>query len=76
MQRNFIEKRRRRPSYSVPLLFYILEIALMYLLLSLFNWSVSVFQWNMYSYIIAFVWLLYSSLKLYFVLKRQKSPHV
>jgi len=72
MQRNFLEKRRKKPSYTVPFFYFSLEGVLMYLLLSLFNWDMNFTTWNFYAYLIALVWLGYSSLKLYFVLKRQK----
>jgi len=72
MQRNFIEKRRRRPSYIVPLIFFGLELLLMFLLISLFNWEINPLQWNVYSYPIFLIWIIYISAKLYLVLRRQK----
>lgn len=68
-----MEKRRRRPSFSVPILFLSLEIILMYLVMSLFNWDMDFFKWHIYTYPFVVIWLIYSSLKLYFVLKRQNS---
>lgn len=72
MQRNFIEKRRKRPSLIIPLVFFLLEMILMYLVMALINWDLSLYQWNNYTYPFVVIWFIYSSLKLYFVLKRQK----
>jgi hypothetical protein len=74
MQRNFIEKRRRRPSFVIPVIFFLLEMVLMYLVMSLINWDLNVYQWHIYTYFFAVAWCIYSILKLYFVLKRQNIP--
>jgi len=71
MQRNFMEKRRRRPSYLVPLLFFLLELTMMWLTLSLLNWNMNILEWNVYTYLAAAVWIAFSSIKLGIVLKRQ-----
>ncbi len=75
MQRHFMEKRRRRPSYIVPILFFLLEMILMWLVLSLFNWGINIFEWNLYSYPVMLLWFLFSGVKLGIVLKRQKLPY-
>lgn len=72
MLRNFTEKRRKRPSLSIPIIYLCLELLLMHLLLSLFNWDIDLRQWNFYSYPIFIVWILFSVLKLSIVLRRQK----
>jgi hypothetical protein len=71
MQRNFMEKRRKRPSFLIPVVFFSLELILMYLVMSLINWDLNAYQWHIYTYPFVVIWLIYSSLKLYFVLKRQ-----
>lgn len=75
MQRNFMEKRRKRPSYIVPVVFSLMEIMMMWLLLSLFNWAVNPLEWNVYAYGVAVAWMIFSSVKLGIVLKRQKVVH-
>jgi len=74
MQRNFMEKRRRRPSLMIPSIFFSLEIVLMYLVMSLINWDLNLYHWHIYTYPFVAVWSIYSSFKLYFVLKRQNIP--
>jgi len=74
MQRNFMEKRRKRPSYLVPVTFFSLEMILMYLVMSLINWDLDSYQWHIYTYPFVIIWFIYCSLKLYFVLKRQNIP--
>jgi len=74
MQRNFMEKRRRRPSFMIPFIFFSLEMILMYLVMSLINWDLNLYQWHIYTYPVVAVWFIYSSFKFYFVLKRQNIP--
>ncbi|PHR58511.1 MAG: hypothetical protein COA44_03445 [Arcobacter sp.] len=66
-----MEKRRKRPSYLVPIAFSLMEIMMMWLLLSLFNWAINPLEWNVYAYGVTIIWILFSSVKLSFVLKRQ-----
>ncbi len=75
MLRNFTEKRRKRPSLSIPIIYFFLELLLMHLVLSLFNWDIDLRQWNVYSYPVLIFWILFSALKLSIVLKRQKMRH-
>lgn len=75
MQRNFMEKRRKRPSYLVPILFSVMEIVMMWLLLSLFNWDLNPVEWNVYAYGVMAIWSIFSSVKLSIVLKRQKAGY-
>jgi len=75
MLRNFTEKRRKQPSLSIPIIYLCLEILLMHLLLSLFNWNLDLLEWNIYSYPIFIMWILFSAIKLSIVLKRQKMRH-
>ena len=75
MQRNFMEKRRKRPSFTVPVIFSLMEVVMMWLLLSLFNWEINPLEWNVYAYGVAVVWIIFSSVKLSIVLKRQKAGH-
>ncbi len=72
MQRNFTEKRKRRSSYAVPVIYFLLELIVIWLVISLFNWDIDIRRWGLYSYIGLALWLSYSSLKLYIVIKRQK----
>ena len=71
MQRNFMEKRRKRPSYIIPIAYFHLEMILMWLTLSLFNWDIYIQNWNIYTYPIAVIWIIFSGVKLNIVLKRQ-----
>jgi len=75
MQRNFMEKRRKRPSYFIPIVYFLMEVLMMWLLIGLFNWSLYPDQWNIYSLIILMFWIIFSSVKLRIVLKRQKAVH-
>jgi hypothetical protein len=68
-----MEKRRKRPSYLVPIMFFVLEMLMMWLLLGLFNWTLYPDQWNGYSFIFVILWIIFSSVKLRIVLKRQKA---
>lgn len=72
MQRNFMERRRKEPSYIVPIFFFCLEVAIMYLFISLLNWDINPSGWNVYSYIVTSIWFMYICMKFYHVLKRQK----
>lgn len=72
MQRNFMERRRKDPSYLVPIVFSLMEILMMWLILSLFNWAINPIEWNIYAYAIASGWAFFSCVKLRKVLKRQK----
>jgi hypothetical protein len=72
MLRNFIEKRRKRPSYFIPILFFCLELILMWLVLGIFNWNLDIAQWHTFTYPVSVIWIIFSSAKLVFVLKRQK----
>jgi len=72
MQRNFMEKRRRHPSLFVPFAFFLMELVMMWLLLSLFNWDTNPLEWNVYAYGVYALWVIFSSIKLKIVLKRQK----
>jgi len=75
MQRNFMEKRRRRPSYLMPLLFFVLEMVLMWLSVSLLNWDTNMKEWNVYTYPIPVIWIIFSITKFFSVLRRQKVHH-
>ena len=75
MQRNFLEKRRKTPSYTIPIIFFLLEIVLLWLTIGLFSWELDVYKWSIFAYIVAAAWLAFSAMKLRIVLKRQKSAH-
>ncbi len=75
MIRRFIEKRRKNPSYAIPILFFSLELILMWLVLGIFNWTLDIQQWHTYTYPISVIWIIFSGAKLVFVLKRQKQHH-
>ena len=75
MRRNFTEKRRREPSLAIPILFFCLELILMWLVLGLFNWNLDVSNWHNYTYPVALLWALFSVAKLLIVLKRQKKHY-
>ena len=70
-----MEKRRKRPSYFIPIVYFLMEVLMMWLLIGLFNWSLYPDQWNIYSLIILMFWIIFSSVKLRIVLKRQKAVH-
>lgn len=70
-----MEKRRKRPSYLIPILFFILELILMWLTLSLFNWDTDIKKWHVYTFPVALIWIIFSSIKLNIVLKRQHLHH-
>jgi len=72
MQRSFMEKRRKEPSYLVPIAFSAMELLMMWLLLSLFNWDINPLNWNVYAYGVTLVWIIFSGVKLSIVLNRQK----
>ncbi len=75
MLRRFIEKRRKNPSYVIPILFFCLELILMWLVLGIFNWTLDIAQWQTLTYIIALMWIVFSGAKLVFVFKRQKQHY-
>lgn len=75
MLRRFIEKRRKNPSYAIPVLFFCLELILMWLVLGIFNWTLDITQWHTYTYPVSLIWIIFSTAKLFFVLKRQKQYH-
>jgi len=75
MQRNFMEKRRRRPSHLVPFAFFLMEALMMWLLLSLFNWDTNPLEWSVYAYGVYALWFIFISIKLSIVLKRQKAAN-
>lgn len=68
---NTHERRRNKPSYSIPFLFEGLEITLIWLVFGLFEGSMNVTQWSVVSYALASIWALYTFYKLNKVLKRQ-----
>jgi len=71
MQRSFMERRRKKPSYIVPIVFFLLEMLMLWLLMSLFNWNIDMSEWNVYTIIPSIIWIIFSSAKLYFIFKRQ-----
>jgi len=75
MLRTFIEKRRKKPSYIIPFLFFCLELVLMWLVVGIFNWDLDIRQWHNLSFLVAIIWIIFSSVKLAIVLKRQKMHH-
>ncbi len=66
-----MEKRRKRPSYIIPIIFFLLELILMWLTLSLFNWDLDISKWHIYAYPVVLIWVTISAVKLNIVLKRQ-----
>lgn len=75
MQRSFTERRKRRSSYAVPLLYFLLELVMMWLVIALFSWDLDIRHWGLYAYAGLALWLSYSSLKLAIVIKRQKRSY-
>lgn len=65
------EKRRREPSYSIPFFFEGLEIVLIWIVFSLFEGSINIFDWSIISYSLSAVWFIYTFYKLRKVLNRQ-----
>ncbi len=56
----------------MPFLFFLLELLLMYLVFSLINWNMSLSDWSGYTYPFALIWILFSTVKLRIVLRRQR----
>ncbi len=71
-----MEKRKQRKSAIVPIVFFLLELIMIWLTLSLFNWDLYLQNWNIYSYPVALLWLAIIGFKLKIVVKRQKAYNV
>lgn len=67
----FIERRRGKPSYIIPILFYIMEFTLAWLVISLMEWNLFLFQWSAIGMIAMMAWIGFITYKLIRVLKRQ-----
>jgi len=65
------ERRRKEPSYTMPLLFEALEVVLIWIVFGIVESTFDVTQWGFASYGLASLWLLYTAYKLMKVLKRQ-----
>lgn len=64
-------KRRREPSYTIPFIFEILEMIMIWIVFSIMEGTMNVMQWSTVTYILSFTWLLYTLYKLTKVLDRQ-----
>ncbi|PHR55271.1 MAG: hypothetical protein COA44_11230 [Arcobacter sp.] len=65
------EKRRKEPSYTIPFLYEILELALIWIFFSLIEGTTNITQWGLLSYSGSSVWFIYTFYKLKRVLNRQ-----
>ena len=64
-------KRRHEPSYTVPFIFEVLEMMMIWIVFSIMEGTMDVMQWNTITYILALTWLSYTLYKLNKVLDRQ-----
>lgn len=67
------DRRRAHPSIVIPLIYFFLEAAVMWLVLSLFNTTFNPLEWVPATYVIALLWVIFIAMKLFWVLRRQKS---
>jgi len=65
------EKRRKEPSYTIPFLYEMLEIMLIWVVFSLLEGSMNISTWTIFSYVGSGLWFLYTIYKLRKVLIRQ-----
>jgi len=64
---------RRRKRVFVPIVYFILEIILAWLILSIINVSFDIYFWALWSYYVWFGVFLYSMFKTFRIYKRQKN---
>ena len=65
------ERRRREPSYTMPIIFEVLEVSLIWIVFGIFEGTLDISQWGLVSYGLSSVWFLYTFYKLKKVLSRQ-----
>jgi len=65
------EKRRKTPSYTIPFIYEILELMLIWIVVGILEGSLDVLTWGPPSYFLSFIWMGYTVSKLMKVLKRQ-----
>ena len=65
------ERRRKEPSYAMPFFFEILEITLIWIVFGIFEGTLDVMEWNIFSYGLSSVWFIFTIYKLNNVLDRQ-----
>lgn len=65
------ERRRKEPSYTMPFLFEILEISLIWIVFGIFEGTLNILEWGLISYGLSSVWFIFTMYKLNNVLDRQ-----
>jgi len=65
------DQRRKQPSYTMPFFFEALELTLIWVVFGIFEATLDITQWSIFSYGLAAVWFLYTFYKLQKVLERQ-----
>ena len=65
------ERRRKKPSYILPFLFEILELALIWVVFGIYEGTFNIMEWGMLSYSLSAAWFIFSIYKLNRVLDRQ-----
>jgi len=68
-----IKQERRRKRLTTPLLFFLAELILAWLILSIINLSFDITVWGIWSYIALSIAFLYSVNKTFRIYKRQKN---
>lgn len=69
---HFIERRRGKPSYVIPIIFFVLEFIIGWLTISLMQWSYILSDWSIFGVMGIMSWSIFIIYKLVRVLKRQK----
>lgn len=75
MPHYYVERRRANPSFTVPFVFFSLEVLLGGLILSLIELTPNPYEWSVVSYALGAGWIIYSAKKLVRVLLRQRKRH-
>lgn len=65
------DQRRKNPSYTIPFFFEALELVMIWMVFSIVEVSMDITQWHTVTYVLAFLWLVYTLHKLKKVLIRQ-----
>jgi len=68
---HFIERRRGRPSYLIPILYFVFELVFGWLVIALMEWSYILSDWSMFGVMGIMAWVIFTVYKLIRVLKRQ-----
>ena len=68
------DKRRTKPSYTIPFVFEAFEVALIWITFSIYEGTFNVQHWSSVAYFLSAVWAGYTLYKLRKVLIRQLQP--